>query len=250
MARNTVGLTIEGSTSYGAFNKANGLFWGLIRALSGEIAQDPKLLWWPANLRKEGATIMLGAETPPSELAERIIYAYAGVGTALSLASAIPYSPKVNRCALALSQVINGEVTALHFTSDLGSVPVMEPVGIGRQRGTKQAWGTVDGTLETITSHRRLAFTLYESHFGYPVTCVVRPDQEPMMFEHWRKFVRVSGLVLRHVKYGHPLEIHQINDVRELYVSDPDSYKKAAGILELGGEAPEDLIRKLRDASA
>jgi hypothetical protein len=134
--------------------------------------------------------VSLGAETPPTELAERTIHAYAGVGSALQLALPIPYSPKVNRCALALSQIIDGEVTELLFRSDFGSTPVTQPVGSGRQRKKIQAWGTVDGTLETITSHRRLAFTLYETHFGYPVFCMVRQDQEALMLDHWQKFTR------------------------------------------------------------
>ena len=69
------------------------------------------------------------------------------------------------------------------------------------------------------------------------------------MLDHWQKFIRVSGLVIRDAQYGHPLEIHQISDVHELHVSDPDNYQKAAGILDLGEDASEDLIRKLRDAS-
>ena len=70
------------------------------------------------------------------------------------------------------------------------------------------------------------------------------------MLEHWRKLVRVSGLVIRDAQSGQPVEIQQISDVRELLVSDPDSYLKAAGILDLHGEKPEDLLRRLRDASA
>jgi len=250
MAQNTLGLTIEGAIKYGLFNKANGLFWGLIKALSGEIAPDTTLIWWPTDLHAENAMLTLGAQTSPNEFAERTVHAYAGVGTALALDSPIPHSPKVNRCALLLSQIIDGEVTALHFTSELGSVPVRQPVGLGNQRKRTQGWGTVDGTLETITSHRRLAFTLYESHFGYPVLCMARHDQEATMLQYWRKFVRVSGLIIRDAQRGHPLEIQQISDVEELQVSDPDSYKKAAGMLDLGEDTSEVLIRKLRDASA
>ena len=70
------------------------------------------------------------------------------------------------------------------------------------------------------------------------------------MLQYWRKFVRVSGLIIRDAQRGHPLEIQQISDVEELQVSDPDSYKKAAGMLDLGEDTSEVLIRKLRDASA
>jgi len=250
MARNTLGLTMEGSIRFSSFNKANGLFWALIKALSAEIGDGTPLIWQLADLQKGSAIVAIAAETAHPEIAERIVHAYANVGTALSLEQPIPYSSKVNRCALALSQVIDGEVTALHFTTDLGSVPVTRPVGIGSRGKRVQAWGTVDGVIETITSHRRLAFILYDIHFAHPVNCVVRSDQEAEMLALWRKLVRVSGLVIRDAQLGHPLEIHQIAEMRELQVSDPDSYHKAAGILDLKGEAPEDLIRRLRDASA
>lgn len=250
MARNTLGLTMEGSITFPSFNKANGLFWALIKALSSEIGDGVPITWRLADLQKGSALMAITAETPQPEVAERIVRAYASVGTALALEEPIPYSSKVNRCALALSQVIDGEVTALHFTTDLGSVVVPRPVGSGARGKRVQAWGTVDGTVETITSHRRLAFILYEVHFGYGVHCIVRQDQEAEMLVLWRKFVRVSGLIMRDAQLGHPLEIRQISDIRALQVSAPESYQKTAGILDLKGEAPEVLIRRLRDASA
>jgi hypothetical protein len=70
------------------------------------------------------------------------------------------------------------------------------------------------------------------------------------MLQMWRKFVRVSGLVVRDARSGHPLEIREIGEIRALQVSAPDSYRNAAGMLDLGGEAPEVLIRKLRNAPA
>lgn len=250
MARNTLGLKMDGALTFPSFNKASGLLWALIKALSSEVGENTPITWRLDDLAKGSAALTLAAETASLEVAERIVHAYANVGTALSFHQPIPYSRKVSQTAQALSQLIDGDITALHFTTDLGSIPVTEPVGVGRQRKKMQAWGTVDGMLETITRHRRLAFTLYENHFGYGVTCVVRQDQEQVMVDHWGKFVRVSGLIIRDSQDGHPLEIQQISDVRELYVSDSDSYKQAVGILDLKGEAPEDLIRKLRDASA
>jgi hypothetical protein len=250
MARNSLGLKIDGSITFPSFHKANGLFWALIKALSAEIGAGTSITWPLTDLQKSSALIVVAAETAQPEVAERIVHAYVNVGTALAFEQPIPYSSKVNRCALALSQIIDGEVTALHFTTDLGSVPVTRPVGVGPRGQRVQAWGTVDGTVETITSHRRLAFILYEAHFGHAVNCIVGQDQEAEMLALWRKHVRVSGLVIRDARLGHPLEIRQIAEMRELQRSDPDSYHKAAGILDLKGEAPEDLITRLRDASA
>lgn len=250
MARDTLGLKLDGSITFPSFCRANGLFLALIKALADEISDKAPITWPLVDLGRGSTIIAVTAKTAQPEVAERIVHAYANVGTALSFERPIPYSRKVNKSALALSQMIDGEVTALYFTTDLGSIPVTQPVGVKRQRKRTQAWGTVDGMLETITSHRHLAFTLYESHFGFAVQCIVRQEQEAIMLKHWRKFVCVSGLVMRDAQDGHPMEIQQIRDVRELPVSDPDSYLKAAGILDLNGEAPEDLIRRLRDASA
>jgi hypothetical protein len=189
-------------------------------------------------------------EAMPPELVERTTRAYASVGTALAFGEPIPYSTKVNRRALALSQVINGEITALEFATDFGSVLVPQAVGIALRGKRLQAWGTVDGTVETLTSHRRLEFILYDTHFDHPVHCIVRHEQEAIMLQMWRKLVRVSGLVVRDAQSGYPLEIHEIGEIRELQISAPESYRNAAGILNLRGEAPEVLVRRLRDASA
>jgi hypothetical protein len=250
MAHNTLTLTMEGSITLDIFNKTVGRFLALIKALSEEIGSGASITWRIADLHAGSASTTIAGEAMQPELVERIVRAYASVGTALALGEPIPYSAKVNRCAFALSQVINGEVTALQFITDLGSVLVPHAVGIASRGKKLQAWGTVDGTVETLTSHRQLEFILYDAHFDHPVHCIVRHEQEAIMLQMWRKFVRVSGLVVRDAQSGHPLEIREIGEIRELQISAPDSYHKAAGILDLGGEAPEVLIRRLRDAPA
>jgi hypothetical protein len=249
MARNTLTLTVKGSITLDIYHKTVGRFFSLIKALSEEIASGTPITWRLVDLQIGSTSMTIAGEAMQPELVERTTRAYASVGTALAFGEPVPYSARVNRCALALSQVITGEVTALEFTTDLGSVLVPQAVGIASPGKRLQAWGTVDGTVETLTSHRRLAFILYEAHFGYPVRCIVRHEQEAIMLQMWRKFVRVSGLVIRAAQSGHPLEIRDIGEIRELQVSASDNYRKAAGILDLGGEAPEVLIRKLRDAT-
>lgn len=248
MARNTLGLKLEGSLTFPSFHRASGYFLALVKALAAEIAAGQQVTWPLADLQIGSALIAITAETTQPEVGERIVHAYASVGNALAFETPIPYSPSVNRHAMALSQMINGEVTALAFTTALGDVEVTRPVSTASQRKKVYSWGAIDGRLETLTSHRRLAFTLYEHHFGTPVTCTAHKDQEELMVKYWQKYVRVSGLIVRNGTNGLPLEIQQISDVRELYTSDPDSYTKAAGLLNLQGEAPEDLIRRLRDA--
>lgn len=152
------------------------------------------------------------------------------------------------RCRIRLLQ--KGEITALEFTTDLGSVLIPQAVGIAPRGKRLQAWGTVDSTVETLTSHRQLEFILYDVHFDHPVHCAVRHKQEAIMLQMGRKFVRVSELVIRDAQSGCPLEIREIGEIRELQISAPESYRNAAGILNLGGEAPEVLIRRLRDAPA
>jgi hypothetical protein len=250
MARNTLGLIMEGAITLDSYHKTVGRFFALIKALSEEIGGKSPVTWRIAGLQTGSASTTIAGEAMQPEVVERIVRAYASVGTALALGEPIPYSAKVNRCALVLSQVINGEVTALQFTTDLGSVLVPQAVGIGPRGKRMQAWGTVDGTVETLTSHRRLAFVLYDAHFDYPVSCILRQEQEATMLQMWRKLVRVSGLVIRDAQSGHPIEIREIGEIRELAISAPDSYRNAAGILDLGGEAPEVLVRRLRDAPA
>jgi hypothetical protein len=250
MARNTLTLTMKGSITLDIYNKAVGRFLALIKALSEEIGSGASITWRLVDLQTGSASMTIAGEAMQPELVERTTRAYASVGTALAFGEPIPYSTKVNRRALALSQVIHGEITALEFATDFGSVLVPQAVGIASRGKRLQAWGTVDGTVETLTSHRRLEFILYDTHFDHPVHCIVRHEQEAIMLQMWRKFVRVSGLVVRDAQTGYPLEIHEIGEIRELQISAPESYRNAAGILNLRGEAPEVLVRRLRDASA
>lgn len=251
MARNTITLTMEGAAiTLDSFTKAVGRFLALIKALSDEIGSGTPITWRIADLQVGSARTTIIGDAPLPELVERTVRAYASVATALALSEPIPYSPKVNRCALALSQVIDGDITALQFATDLGSVLVPHAVGGGPRGKRIAAWGTVDGKVETLTSHRRLEFIVYDVHFNRPVHCLVHQEQEGLMLNLWRKFVRVSGWVVRDAQSGLPLEIRDIGEIRELPVSAPESYRQAAGILDLGGDTPEDLIRRLRDASA
>jgi hypothetical protein len=113
MARNTLTLTMKGSITLDIYNKVVGRFFALIKALSEEIGSGAPITWRLAGLQTGSASMSIAGEAMQPELVERITRAYASVGTALAFGEPIPYSAKVNRCALALSQVINGEITAL-----------------------------------------------------------------------------------------------------------------------------------------
>jgi len=113
MARNTITLTMKGSITLDIYNKVVGRFFALIKALSEEIGSGAPITWRLAGLQTGSASMSIAGEAMQPELVERITRAYASVGTALAFGEPIPYSAKVNRCALALSQVINGEITAL-----------------------------------------------------------------------------------------------------------------------------------------
>ena len=56
---------------------------------------------------------------------------------------------------------------------------------------------------------------------------------------------RASGACV-HISF----EIREIGEIRELQVSALHSYRKAAGILDLTGDASEDLIRRQRNVPA
>ena len=99
---------------------------------------------------------------------------------------------------------------------------------------------------ETLTQRHEIC--VIPAHFDYPVSCILRQEQEATMLQMWRKFVRVSGLVVRDAHSGHPIEIRDIGEIRALAISAPDSYRNAAGILDLGGEAPEAVVKRLRYA--
>ena len=66
--------------------------------------------------------------------------------------------------------------------------------------------GTVDGTLETLTSHKGLEFVVYSLINNRSVKCEVNEELAELAHKNWRKRVEVIGTV-RYRKDGVPLSV-------------------------------------------
>jgi hypothetical protein len=112
------------------------------------------------------------------------------------------------------------------------------------------AFGAIEGRVETLRSRSRLSFTLYDSLDDQAVTCYLRPEQQELVRDAWNRRVVVEGWIKRDSTTGRPVEINQIERITILPEVVPGSYRRARAILPAlpGAEAPEVVIRRLRDA--
>jgi len=78
--------------------------------------------------------------------------------------------------------------------------------------------------------------------------CYFTREYDDKIRAAWDRRVIVSGRIGRDSLDGHPIEIRDIQDIQLVQELEPFDYTKAFGILDLGEDSPESLVRKLRDA--
>jgi hypothetical protein len=248
MSQNTVTLAIEGEISLTTFATVMQRFTSFVQTLSGEIGKDVPIAWTIDDLQPGSALVTIRGDASRPELVERVVRAYATISVALGEGQPIPYPETITQGVYALTQIIQGPITALRFLTDASDVLVTSPRG-PRLEGTLKAYalGALEGTIYTLSRRRRLECTLYDALLDQPVHCYLRPDQEEDARQAWGKRVRVSGRIGRDALRGHAVEIRDIDAIQLLPDTPAEAYTQARGILQFA-EPPEVLIRKLRDA--
>jgi hypothetical protein len=95
-----------------------------------------------------------------------------------------------------------------------------------------------------------LRFTLYDLLHDDAVSCYLEEGYEDIMRTLWGKLVTVEGIVKRDPLTGAPQTVRQITKVEPMPEVEPESWRRARGIVPIGprGLMPEKAIRRLRDA--
>jgi hypothetical protein len=114
-----------------------------------------------------------------------------------------------------------------------------------------KSYGSIEGTLEAISTHKRLAVVVYESLHGKAVACEIRnKDLLPKVKESLDKRVLVTGLISRNAK----------SEARKVIIERPEDFKvfgedlKILPFRRLGGSDPDftgnistdEFIRRIR----
>lgn len=112
-----------------------------------------------------------------------------------------------------------------------------------------RAFGSIQGTVDTLSRRYGLKFVIYDDLFDRAVYCFLKRGQEDRVRDFWGEKVIVSGTVYRYAENGKPYQIRDIISIHALQTRPPGSYKNAAGVLKLrDGETPVSVVRSFRDA--
>jgi hypothetical protein len=250
MAKNTLTFALEGEVVLQEFAKAISNFNSLVNQLSKEIGNDAQIDWVIEELYAGSATATFRGVYADTMVVDHVIGAYEQVGDAMATGQEIPFSETVRKHATELTDILSSKITALRFETQTQEYLVSGKIKGQKSEPIKYTYGTVKGTIETLTKHRQLSFTLWDSLFDKPIHCYFKESEEENMRNVWGKKAIISGKIGRQPETGKPLVVREVRYVRPLEDVEPGSYKRARGSLPWGrdGESPEDMIRRLRDA--
>jgi len=250
MAKDTLTFALDGEIDLREFASAISTFNSLLNQLSREIGKDAKIDWVISELYAGSAIATFRGVYTDTQVVENVVGAYEQVGDALANGREVPFSDTVKRHANALTKVLNGKVTSIRFETPQREYFISTKVEGEKTEPIKFSHGTVRGTIETLTKHKHLSFTLWDSLFNKAINCYVKEGEEENMRNVWGKKAVVSGRVGRNPATGRPVVVRDVRYVRPLEEVEPGSYRKARGTFTWGkgGESPEDIIRRLRDA--
>jgi len=252
MSNDMLTLELIGEVPLDRFAAATKHLQGLIEALSEEIASDAEIEWLVEELEAGSATTTVRGISEQVEAVRSVVLAYGNVGEALEQGNPIRYSPRVQRTATALTNILDGKIIAIRLATAASEATVAGRAAEGETRAVQYALGMLRGRVETISQRKGLHFRLYDSLFDRAVICSLQEGQQDidMLRNAWGKLVAVSGLIGRSPDTGRPVSVRRIEAIKIIEAREPGNYRRARGILNeaLGDEKPEDAIREIRDA--
>jgi len=259
MSLDTATLVLSGDVLLTTFAKAIGHFHSLLTGLSTD-AGSPEIEWVIDALERSSTLATVRGVGDPARVT-RVVEEYVRVGDALEGGAPLTkYSPRVRRAASGLRAIPGGKVESVRFETAEREVilrperPGMEPptlrvAGPESMMGVpRAAYGAIEGRVQTLTSRGGLRFTLYDLLHDRAVSCYLKEGYEDIMRDAWGKVALVKGWVSRDPHTGRPLTIRQVTTVR-VHSESRATFRDARGALPAaGGELPEHVIRRLRDA--
>ncbi len=251
MANDTITLALSGEVSLEEFAAASAELAALMNSLAAEIVGKEQTEWFVEYLDAGSATMTFVGQAEEEDLVERVVRGYAVVGHSLETGEPLPYSGRVEKAARRITDLLNGRVTAVRFETPQTSATIVSPTVRQETQRQFQAYGAVEGRIQTLTSRGGLRFVLYDSVFGRAVYCYLETGREDSMRGAWDRRAVVEGWVSREPTTGRPVSVRKVTTVRLLDEITRGQYRKARGAVKRahGDPSPEETVRKLRDAS-
>ena len=247
-------LILEGEVTLEAFAEAIETFRGLVSALSDEVSGDAEIKWIVTALSSSSAVATVQGVGDPKAV-DPIVRAYERTGECLEASTPIPYSRRVRKRAERLTGLITGGIESIRLETDQRDVilrqrSVREPAGTLRVPvvPTQDAYGTVEGMVETLSRRRGLRFTLYDIVYDKAVSCYLAAGYEDIMRDAWGKRAVAFGHIHRDPLTGRPLTVRQITDIEVKKEGARGDWRKARGAFAMPDDtSSEDAIRTVRD---
>jgi hypothetical protein len=244
-------LALEGIVTLRDFADEVKRLYDLTNALTREYADGQTLRWVVSDLQVGSAEATVKAEVDTPETAERLEQSYLQVARFVGASDqplvAIP--PSVLKHAQAIVSALDGNITGARFEAGGEAVEIASPSAAESMVERSGAYGSLLGQVETLSSHRRLRFTLYEALRGDPIRCYFQEDLFEQVRNAWGRQVQVVGWVVREAAGGHPVEIRRVRQVIPLDEGDAPDFRAALGAIpwQEGMPTAVEAIRQERD---
>lgn len=256
---NTLTLVLDGkNVSLSAFTDAVTRFRGLVDTITRDVSGGRPVEWTVDNLDTSSAIV--GVRGAGEEVVvDAIVRQYEQVGRALQAGRVDQIPVAVREHAFSLAEVLaDPSVDAVRIETEnadsivtqVSRVAMIEHrplVFIPRQ--AFEAYGAVEGRVQTLSSRNAYRFTLYDTVNDKAVSCYLAPTDENVMRDAWGRLALVEGIVRRDGETGRPLTVRQVERVMLLPERPQGGWRAARGVAPATSDVlPEQAIRKLRDA--
>lgn len=243
-------LALEGVVTLRDFADELKRLHDLTNALAREYADGQTVNWVVSDLQAGSAEATVMAEVDTPETVERLERGYLQVARSLRAEHTLASIPApLLKHAQAIVSALNGSITGARFEAGGEAVEIASPAATEGGVPRTGAYGSLVGQVETLSSHRRLRFTLYEALRGIPVRCYFKEDLFEQVRNAWDRHVQVDGWVVRDASSGYPIEIQRVRRVIPLDDGDAPDFRAALGAIpwKEGMPTAAEAIRQGRD---
>jgi hypothetical protein len=200
------------------FRKAVNAFVDIILQVSEDISKGGKKPLWNMSVRK-GSCIFIAKPVADPETEKLARNAIKCVRTGMAMlergTSGVPHFnvlalQAAGRLASVRAKPSRQGINVIEIASSTGKPAEVTPKTaqhVSRTVGVQhQAYGSIEGKLQTISERGSFKFAVWDALTDRPVNCFVPEDKFKMAYDAFRKRVSVSGL-LQYDREGRPVSI-------------------------------------------
>jgi hypothetical protein len=243
-------LALEGMVTLRDFADEVKRLHDLTSALAHEYADGQTVSWVVSDLQAGSAEATVTAEVDTPETVERLEQGYLQVARSIRADKTLVSIPtRILKPAQAIVSALNGNITGARFEAGGETVEIASASATGGTAPRIGAHGSLLGRVETLSSHKRLRFTLYEALRGDPIRCYFKENLFEQVRNAWGRQVQVDGWVVRDASSGRPIEVRKVRRVIPLDEGDAPDFRAVLGAIpwKEGMPTAVEAIRQGRD---